>query len=289
MQVEIVKPYGYCRGVVNAIELAKSIRLQYPNEEVYILGMLVHNEEVINMLNLANIKTLHDKNKSLSAILSEVKSGIVIFTAHGHDYRLEKQALELGLKYFDATCHFVKNNHELILQALKNKHQVIFIGKANHPETVACLAYDENVLLYDVDEGLDFNSLNDKSPIVLTQTTLSILELKDIYDDIKNHINNAFFAHEVCNATRIRQDALLKIAESVDLIYIIGSTLSSNTAKLFEIACKTYKSKSVLQIKTLNEINKRDLKDKHHIALVSGASTPKETVDEIYKYLVSLN
>ncbi len=285
MKVEILEPSGCCQGVNNAIALALKARSEHKDKNVYILGMLVHNETVINELTKHRIETIIAP--TLFDALNKVNDGVVIFTAHGHDEKLNALATDKGLIVYDSTCAFVKVNHHHIQNAIKDNHQVIFIGKKNHPETDASLAISPEVILYDIKDGLDYKKVIDQEPVIVCQTTLSIYEVKDIQEDIFKHFPKAKALKSVCNATYERQKALNNISSSCDLILIVGSNNSSNTSKLYEISKKLYKDKEIRQIKTVKDLFDSNLDKYHYITIVGGASTPKSVLEEIKEYLLT--
>lgn len=287
MELYVIKPYGCCSGVVNAINIAKNVK-KISDGPVYILGMLVHNEQIVNELATLGIKTLVDSNKTPKQIIESIDDGTLIFTAHGHDPKLEEIAINRGLKVFDATCPYVKSNQELIKTALNNGKQVIFVGQSHHPECEGCLSLGDDVILYDIKGGIDYDKVYDDSPYVITQTTLSVLELETIYKDIDSHIPNASLKHEVCGSTRIRQTELLNAPSDSDVFFIIGSSLSSNTRKLYEIATSSFPDADVFFIHNFDELTKLDLSKYKKAVVAAGASTPIETVDQIIEYLKSL-
>lgn len=288
METYIVKPYGCCQGVKSAIKLVEMVKANHPHDKIYILGMLVHNDEVVQHLTTLGVISLYSKDKTLEELLLQIEKGVVIFTAHGHSKKLEEIAINKKLFFYDATCPFVRTNHNLIEKALKDNREVIFIGKKNHPETEACLSYGKGIILYDTNLGMDYQKVTSSNPIVLTQTTLSILELKEIYNDIKNHYPNAQIMHEVCNSTRIRQTSLLDGPKDSDLVVIVGSNTSSNSNKLREIAEVTYLNAKILQIDTLEQLKEYDLKAHKKAVIAAGASVFNATVEKIISYIQSI-
>lgn len=287
MNVYVTNPHGYCMGVVNAIKLAEETKRDNPHRPVAILGMLVHNEEVIERLQKKGIFTLYDTNKSHKELLQDINpSTIIIFSAHGHAKELEDICIERNITYVDATCSRVTRNHDLIKDALKQDKQVIFIGKKGHPETNAAIAIDPRIILLDIKEKFDYRKADLlKETFVLNQTTLSFLELKPIHQDLERLFDNITINEEICSATRLRQQAVIDIPDTADLIYIVGSSHSSNTEKLVEVAKKTHPRASVYRINTIEDIHKNDLVDKKLVAIGAGASTPPELTEEIINYL----
>ena len=288
MKVTILKPTGYCAGVNNAIKIAFKARQEHPSLDVNVLGMLVHNQEVIALLEKNNIHTLVGNDPS--KLLESVKDGsVIVFTAHGHDEKLEEICHKKHLIIYDAVCGKVKYNLTFIKKAINDGHQVIYIGEENHPEAKAALSISDSVLFYDIKKDFDYQNCADKAPFVIDQTTLNILDIQTIYADIKKHLPNAKIEDEICSATRERQEALLRLEEDVDAIIVVGDQKSSNTKRLFEIAQRAHPDITVLMIDTLSSLNVDLIRNKKHIAISSGASTPLETIDVIASYLEKLN
>lgn len=287
MKIEVIEPIGYCSGVNRAISLAIKARKDNPNKNIYILGQLVHNHHVSDYLKRLNIVTLSQKiNESLIDNLK--KEDIVIFTAHGHDKKYDELLILKGISFVDATCPIVKNNMSIISYEIKGGHQVVYIGKKDHPETLAALSINKQVVPY-YGDSFDYAMLSDDSPLVINQTTLNVDELKKIYEAILSHYPKARIATEVCNTTKLRQRAVKDISKDVDIIYIVGDKNSSNTLRLFEVAKEYHKGINVELISSLEDINIGTLKNKKHLAISSGASTPLELINDIVSFLSNYN
>jgi len=287
MNIYVTNPHGYCMGVVNAIKIAEQAKYENPHRPVAILGMLVHNEEVIKRLHKKGIFTLYSTNKSHKELLQEINPAtIIIFSAHGHVKELEDIAVQRQLTFIDATCSRVTRNHDLIRAAIAAGRQVIFIGKKGHPETVASLSIDPDIILYDTKEKMKYTDVDIlKDTFVLNQTTLSFLELKPIHQELERHLEHVTINEEICSATRLRQQAVIDIPPNVDLIYVVGSTFSSNTEKLVEVAKKSHTKAPVYRINTVEDIHRSDLGGKKLVAVAAGASTPPEVTEEIIAFL----
>ena len=286
MFVSLIKPQGFCSGVTKAVSIARQAKAEHPNENVYILGMLAHNQTLIDSLTKEGLITLSDENEIES--LEKLKKGdVVVFTAHGHSDKVEQKAKELGLIIYDATCFKVKSNLEKIKAEIKAGHQVIYIGQKGHKETNAALSVSDNVSLYDTKLLINYYFITDKNPYVINQTTLNFQELNKFHKDILEHIPGARIENEICAATRLRQEAVAKIDKDTDLIVVVGHQKSSNSNRLFEIANNTYKNTMVIMVNDLEELKHYDIDSKKKAAIVSGASTPQYVVDDIYNYLLS--
>jgi len=287
MEVIEIKPIGYCLGVIQAINVALKTRKDNPNSPIYVFGLLVHNDEVTKMLEKENIQTIDITKINVKERLNQfTQDDIVIFTAHGHPSFYEEILIKNGVRFIDTTCSRVKKNMDLMKEASKN-HEVIFIGKAHHPETIAALSIADNIVFYVLGEEFDYSIMEDVEPLVVNQTTLSFLELEDIHKDILDHLPKAHIYDEICNATRVRQEGLLKMDDSVDLVIIIGSNISSNTTKLYEIS-KAKLKQEVIMINSFKELENIDLSKVNKVALASGTSASIQTIKEIKDYLRSI-
>lgn len=283
-RVILQKPIGYCFGVISALEKAKEVKKQYPNYNIFVFGELVHNSFVIEKLKELGINTVpFSKENAIEILNSFDKNDIVIFTAHGHPEIYNQVLEERGIIYFDTTCVNVKENMRLIKENLNRG--VIYIGKKDHEETIASLSLGKQVVLYDIKEKLDYNKVNFDNPLVINQTTLSILELKEIHKEIKKNIPNSELSNEVCGATRIRQEQIKDIDDSYDLIVIVGSSNSSNTTKLYQTAKEYHKNKKVLQINDVIDFEKEDISNCNNVIMLSGTSAPMEIIIKIKDYL----
>lgn len=104
--MEIIKviPRGYCQGVVRAILIAKKTVKENPDTPVTMLGMIVHNQFVVDACRKLGINFVEDKNKTRMELLEEIPSGIVIFTAHGVSDDVIAAAKAKGLTCVDSSC-----------------------------------------------------------------------------------------------------------------------------------------------------------------------------------------
>lgn len=282
MNVFVARPHGYCSGVIRAINLAKEVRSRHRDCPVFVLGSIVHNEDVIQELEDLGITTVRDIQKRPAQLLEELPNrSVVIFTAHGHEVSLDDIAKRKEMIVYDATCPMVTTNHRIILNELKNGHQVIYIGKKNHPEANAAASLGDDVFLIEDEKDFLLLKIADKSPLVINQTTLSQIELANIHDLIMHKMPAARIADEICNATRMRQKAVLDLDVNTELVYIIGGDNSSNTASLAEMARKRLPHARVIRILNEREIDEKELDGINTVAVVSGASTPLETTNRV--------
>ena len=284
--ITLLKPIGHCFGVLKAIEIAKETRKKYVDKNIYVFGLLVHNEEVVKELENNDIKTIEMNENNAISLLNKFNSNdVVIFTAHGHPEIYEDILRKNNVTYVDATCKKVKE----CFNAIKEANEVIYIGKNHHPETVAALTMNKNAHLYDISSGsFDYKVIKTNNPLVINQTTLSFLELNAIHNEIKNKLPNAIFHDEICDATLLRQRAIQKIDNNIDTIIIVGSKRSSNTMKLYDIAKKMHADKEIILVNNADELKEYRL-DNKNIAITSGTSTSINTIYRIKEFLEKQN
>ena len=281
MKITVLEPSGYCSGVERAMKIAIETKENNPSKNVVVLGMLVHNEDSLNTLQKHGITTIYDKNSSLEELIDQINEpSIVILTAHGHAKIVEEKLIKNGHSIVDATCPFVEHSFSEIKKSLIKDLYVFYIGVKNHPEANAALSISNKVILIDTKDP-KIPSIDCESPLVISQTTLSRFETESICEQIKKQYPKANFLNGICNASTARQSALMNLDDDVDLIYVVGSVNSNNSKTLFNLAKKLHPNTKVLMIQNAAEINKKDLKGLSHIAISSGASTPREVIEQI--------
>lgn len=279
MEVIKVTPRGYCKGVVSAIETAKKTRKQYPNDKITILGMLVHNQYVVDALSCYKIDTIDIPNKTRLELLDEINEGFVIFTAHGVSDLVYKKAKDKNLKIIDATCEYVSYIHQIVKEKLNEGYEIGYIGKKNHPESEAVLEISPHIHLIEKEDDLTFN--HDKL-FFTNQTTLSYFDIEKLYDKIKEIYPHAIINNEICNATKCRQKAVMDLKD-VDVLIVVGDPKSHNTQKLASIGQKNIKT--VYCVETVKDLLSIDFSKFNRVAITSGASTPTKITNQIIDYL----
>lgn len=284
MNVELIKPIGYCYGVINAINFAIKIKHKHQEKNVCVFGLLIHNEEIIKFLESYNIYTINTENINIEEKLETFTSDdVVIFTAHGHKKEYEVILRKNNVLFYDAVCPRVQDNIDTILSYKKD---IIYIGKSTHPEAIVCKSL-KDIHFYDIDKGFYYPK-NLVEPLVLNQTTLSFLEIEKIHQDIIKNYPDATIKNEICDASRIRQENIKKIPDTCDLIMVVGDIRSSNSNKLYEIAKEVHPNKTVLFVENANELTKYNLNKFKNTFITSGTSTPIEIINQIYNYLTNL-
>ena len=287
MNVIDIKPRGFCKGVYFAIEKVKEIlnNDQYPRP-VYVLGYIVHNKHVVDEITELGAITLDDHKESRLSLIDGIDKGTIIISAHGTPQNVIKKINEKGLTLVDATCQDVYVTHDLIKAYLDKDYTVLYIGKKNHPETNASLSLGQDVHLIENIE--DVKKQNYKEPIFVTnQTTFSIKDIINIHLELKKKYKDIIITEEICNATRIRQNAIIKTNKNVDFCYIVGDSRSNNSKNLVKISKELTNTNTKL-IQSVDDIDLKDLEGVKTVSVSSGASTPEHLTKAVIEFLKKL-
>ena len=287
MEIINVIPRGFCKGVVRAIEIAKLTAKQYPDAKITILGELVHNRFVVESLKEEGIITIEDKSLTRLQLLERIDEGVVIFSAHGIGDDVVTRAKAKGLITIDASCEDVVHTQQLIKSYLHQAFDVLYIGQQHHPEAQAVLSIDPlHIHLIRTLDDLDMLTLDDKRLFVTNQTTMSQYDIKYILEKIAKRYPKAVVSDEICNATRMRQEAIMRL-EDVDCLIVVGDVRSNNTAMLAKIG-KVKGIPNVYRIESAEELPLDQLNDSDRIAVTAGASTPYFLVRQVLDTLEAL-
>ena len=277
-----ITPRGLCHGVVGAINTITKLDQKSTPKPIYILGMLVHNKQVVESFKERGIITLHDPSRTRMDLLDEITEGTVIFTAHGISPKVKEKALDKGLNIIDTTCGDVTKTQDVIYEYLDKDFSIIYIGKQTHPESEAAKGISEKVYLIETEK--DIEALNISGNIAVTnQTTMSLYDVYNLSQFIKSKYPESIFIDEICNATRIRQEAVMK-QEYVDHCFVVGDKLSNNSQKLVQVSIEQAGINATL-IESLKDIDVEFLKTIDSVSVSSGASTPTQTTREVLTFL----
>ena len=278
MEIFVGKTAGFCYGVERAVNGAKE-EIRKNKEQIYCLGEIVHNKQVIQSLEKAGIKFIEQIEES---------KGKTIIRAHGISKKIEEKAKKIGIKLLDYTCPNVLKIHEMAEEYSKNGYYIFLLGNANHPEnigTISCCGkkYDVIENENEVYRALkNFEKSKIKKLLIISQTTYSLEKFYIIEEIIKNELPKNIqieIKNTICKATELRQKETQELSKKVDYMIIIGGKNSSNTKKLYEIAKQN--CDNTICVETSEEINLEELEENFKIGIMAGASTPKESIEEV--------
>ena len=275
MEVLLSSPRGFCAGVVRAIDVV-DICLRKFGPPVYVKHQIVHNPYVVNDLERRGAITVET--------VDEIPEGsLVVFSAHGSAPEDFVMAKARHLKVIDAVCPLVTKVHNEAKKYHREGKKVILVGHRGHQEVRGTMGQAEMILIDDT-SGMELPGWDaDQEVAVLTQTTLSVGDTAQAIDAIKEKFPNAVIRNDICYATTNRQDAVTKMASSVDLVLVIGAENSSNCNRLRELA-ESLGVPSYL-INGPEEIDPAWLAGKEKVGITSGASTPEVLVESVIEKL----
>jgi 4-hydroxy-3-methylbut-2-enyl diphosphate reductase len=281
VKILLANPRGFCAGVDRAIEIVERALTKH-GKPVYVRNEVVHNKFVVN--------DLRSKGAIFVKDIDEVPNNqVVIFSAHGVSQLVRKQAKELDSTIYDATCPLVTKVHKEVARKQKQNVQVILIGHKGHPEVEGTLGQShEGVKVALVEDASDIEKLEVSAETNIsytTQTTLSVDDTRHIVNKLKQKFPNiqAPKKDDICYATQNRQDAVKTLIQSSEVLLVLGSSNSSNSNRLREIAEKL--NIPAYLIDGADEINPNWLSDVKTIGVTAGASAPEILVQEVVDYL----
>lgn len=286
MQIRLANPRGFCAGVDRAITIVdRALELFEP--PIYVRHEVVHNKYVVNSLKQRGAVFVDE--------LHEVPDDcIVIFSAHGVSQRVRNEAQDRGLKVFDATCPLVTKVHLEVSRASKKGTECILIGHQGHPEVEGTMGQYDNAEggIYLVESAEDVQSLtvkNENNLYYCSQTTLSVDDTADVIDALRNRFPRIEGPRkdDICYATQNRQDAVRDLAQSCELLLVVGARNSSNSNRLRELSEKMG-TKAYL-IDDASSVEEQWLKDVANVGVTAGASAPEVLVQGVIEKIRDLS
>ncbi len=273
-RINIATHAGFCTGVSQAYK--KVIEVAQTGGRVYILGLLVHNAEVIEKIKQLGAKTI----SSISEIDSP-DGAILIISAHGIGPAIYDEAKKIGLKIVDTTCPWVFSAQKKAFALAEEGFQVIIVGDKDHTEVKGIKAWaGENSLIVENAQGLTELPISKKIGII-AQTTQTLDNLMSVSDKISKidpgcevRIQNT-----ICDATSKRQGAALDLVATSDVMLVIGDSRSANTKRLTELCLRS--GVETHQIQNSSELEQSWLTGKKNIGVTAGASTPDWVISEV--------
>ena len=281
MNIEVGKYAGFCGGV--NLCTSKLEEILDNNDEVYCIGDVVHNNEVVN----------HFKNKGLIVInsLDEIEDGKnLVIRAHGAVRELYDECERRNIKVFDLTCPKVLSIRNLVVDYLNDESFIVLIAQKEHPESLSTISFcGSNSKI--IEEEKEIKPLlkkikKYKNILVIGQTTFSEDKFIKYSNMIKDGLdNNVVIKNTICNATSIRQKETLEMSKTKDCMIIIGGAKSSNTHKLYDIAVSNCKNTYIVE--TAKDLDADEICKYKNIGIMAGASTPENSIKEVVELLKS--
>ena len=279
MEIIRAKYMGFCFGVLEAINVCNS--LVEEKGKKYILGMLVHNKQVVEDMQRKGFKLVTEE-ELLQDVDSLEENDIVVIRAHGTSKKVHEKLKERKVKVFDATCIFVNKIRQEIEIANEKGYSILFMGDRNHPEVKGVISFADDIQIFEsYEEATKLKIDLDKTYLLSTQTTLNKRKFEEVKKFFKENYKNVIIFDKICGATAVRQKAVEDLAVKVELMIVVGDTKSSNTKKLYEISKKL--NDNTYLIENEEQLNLDIFSGKKVVGITAGASTPEETIMNIEK------
>lgn len=291
MEVIVCDSAGFCGGVRRAIRIANS--LCDSGLKVYSDGPLVHNSQIMESLRRKGIDEFYPENFSPSKINCRARTAenvCILIRAHGISAARRDQLGRYGIPLFDATCPCVAQISKRVSDYARRGYYILLFGEKTHPESRGIISYASNRSCIFADKmELDSIVLDGQIPVLFSQTTASVSQFEEIADYFMEKFPRGEVINTICAATRQRQSELSKRlrANGIDGVIVVGGRHSSNTRKLYEMACEII-GRAFL-IETAAELKNCDLTSCQHILLTGGASTPPELIAAVELELWQMN
>jgi 4-hydroxy-3-methylbut-2-enyl diphosphate reductase len=278
-QIYLLKPRGFCAGVVRAIDVVK-IALDLYGPPVYVRKEIVHNKHVVDELRGAGAVFVEE--------LDEVPEGArAIFSAHGVAPSVRVEAKERKLHVIDATCPLVTKVHLEAVRFVRDGYSIVLIGHKDHDEVIGTLGEVPSCsYLVETVEDADRLEVPDPTRVrYLTQTTLSLDETLDIVERLKQRfpLIQGPPAQDICYATENRQMAVKEVSRAIDLLMVVGSQNSSSSKRLVEVARN--EGVAAHLVNDRSDVDTSWLEGVTNVGLTAGASAPEHLVQDLIEFL----
>ncbi len=276
IELLIAAPRGFCAGVDRAIQIVE-LAIQKHGAPVYVRHEIVHNKFVVD--------SLRAKGAIFVEELDQVPDGVpVVFSAHGVPKSVPAAASQRGLEYLDATCPLVSKVHRQAERLVASGRHILFVGHAGHPEVIGTFGQvpeGQMTLIETVEDVAALQPADPDNLAFLTQTTLSVDDTRAIVEATIGRFPSivAPKADDICYATSNRQNAVKAIAQSCDMMLVIGAPNSSNSVRLVEVAEREGTRARLIQ--RAAELDFAWLEGVGTLGITAGASAPEVLVREL--------
>ena len=271
MNIYLADKAGFCFGVKRAVQEALKVK-SANDKNVYTLGPLIHNNDVVNYL----------KEKDIFPVeldeIDKLKAGdIIIIRSHGVPLSTTKILEDKGLVIVDATCPFVSSIQHIVKKHYDLDYKIIIVGDKFHPEVMGINGWCEESAIITKD-GTGLENLNNKICVV-AQTTEKQKNWEKVFSEIVKNCKEFIGFNTICRATSERQNCAEELSRKVDMMVVIGGKNSSNTTKLFEICSEN--CKNTIHVENSSEIPLEITNENiKNIGVTAGASTPDWIIKE---------
>ncbi len=276
MNIHVAKSAGFCFGVKRAVRLALEAA-RHEEGPVYMLGDIVHNEQVVNELHEAGIQVVES--------LDQIEQGTLLIRAHGAVPELYEAARKKGLHIIDATCKLVLEIHTFARQLQQEGYQVVVIGDHGHDEVIGIAGQVESALILSAPNEAEQIEQKIKRLGVVVQSTQNIENVQSILAILAIKCRELKFFNTICAPTTQHQQEIRKLPAENDIMLIIGSFSSANTSRLTAISKKL--NPRTYQVESADDVQAEWFQGVSSVGISAGASTPDVVIQQVIERMTA--
>ena len=276
MKILLAKDAGYCFGVRDAVNLAYQTAKK--EGEVFMLGDIVHNENVVKELEGSGIKVV--KN------LDEVpENKPILFRAHGTVPDIWKESKKRVMDVVDATCPLVTEIHEEVKKLDDEDRKIIIIGDHGHDEVNGIKEQVKDALVVSSPkEAMQLRKM--KKAGIVSQSTQMIENVQEIINILITKVFDLRFVNTICFPTRRNHEQIKNLSEICDIMIVIGSFTSANSKRLTELA--KMRNERTFQVTSAEDLDIDWFQKSDTVGISAGASTPDNIINEVLEEIKSI-
>ncbi|UCD38174.1 MAG: 4-hydroxy-3-methylbut-2-enyl diphosphate reductase [Fidelibacterota bacterium] len=269
MEITVARDAGYCFGVRDAVNMAYEAAQTYGT--VYMLGDIVHNEQVVQDLAAAGTIVVNS--------IDDIPDGApVLFRAHGTPVELWEQVNAKGIRVIDATCPLVREIHDEVRKISSNGRQVIIIGDHGHDEVIGIASQIANpIIIATPDEARELRKM--KRAAVVSQSTQMIENVQAIINILMTKVFDLHFVNTICFPTKRNHEQIKQLATESDVMIVIGSFTSANSKRLTQLALE--RNPRSYQVTCGTDVDEKWFVEADKVGISAGASTPDYLIEEV--------
>ena len=275
----LAAPRGYCAGVDRAVQTVEHA-LELHGPPVYVRKEIVHNKHVVARLRERGAIFVDELDDTVP------EGALTIFSAHGVSPAVHADAERRGLRTIDATCPLVTKVHREAVKFAAEGYTIVLVGHDGHEEVEGTMGEaPDRIVLVQTEEDVDRLEVDDPDKVAyISQTTLSVDETRAIINRLRERFPDIVGPRtdDICYATTNRQAAVKQMADQCDLVLVIGSTNSSNSQRLVEVARE--RGAAAHLIDNENQVREEWLEGARVVGISSGASAPEELVERLVQF-----
>ncbi len=276
MKIRLAKTAGFCMGVRRAVDMVLDLQRTKPPQPIVTYGPLIHNPQTLALLKTRGIKEVK--------CLDEISQGTVVIRAHGISPQERDILKSKGVGIIDATCPRVSRVQAVIKKYAAKGHFTVIVGDKDHPEVRGLMGFAlaGGVIIPSVN-NIPEDLPSDREICVVAQTTQEVAAFDQIVEQLRKINPNINVFNTICDSTRRRQIEVNRLANSVEMVVVVGGKGSGNTRRLAKVA--ESQGVKALHIETADELPANELADVNVVGVTAGASTPNWQIRRVIENL----